>query len=308
MLNKTMRDTFFDHLYEAMNKNERIFFLTVDFGAPMLDKIRKEFPQRSINVGVAEQNAINVATGLALEKYIVYVYGIAPFVSMRPFEQLRVNLAALSQLRRLNVNIISVGAGISYTMSGPTHHCLEDLSIIKTLPNFELFSPSDSVLVEKYFHHTLEAQTPKYLRFDVQNLPPLSSKEFDIKEGFRLLHQGTNSKLTLISTGFMSQKAEKLAQKYDITAIDLFSLNAYDKDRLIKLLKDTQNIITLEEGFSASGGLDSEINFYIKGKNIINMGFPKQYTFELGDREFIHSLNNLGTKDIEKNIEELLRC
>lgn len=79
-MNKTMRDTFFDSLYESMIENENIYLITADFGAPMLDKIRISFPQRSINVGIAEQNAVNVATGLALEGKIVYVYGIAPLL------------------------------------------------------------------------------------------------------------------------------------------------------------------------------------------------------------------------------------
>ncbi|MGM9996864.1 transketolase family protein [Campylobacter lanienae] len=302
--NLTMRDAFFINLYEEMDKNENIYLVTADFGAPMLDKIRESFNKRAINVGIAEQNAINIAAGLALEGKCVYVYGIAPFISMRPFEQLRINLSALSSLRNINVNIISVGAGVSYSISGPTHHCLEDLSLIRTLPNFEIFSPSDSELVNRYFKHTIEIKRPKYLRFDATALLNLEYDAYDINDGFRV-KKAKKSNIAIISTGYMSQKAYEISKEYDIELIDIYSINSNQNDKLIEYINRYEHIITLEEGFINCGGLDSYINFYIKNKNIINLGFAKKYTFDIGDREFIHSLNHIGFKDIKDILNSL---
>lgn len=302
--NLTMRDAFFINLYEEMSKNENIYLITADFGAPMLDKIRESFNKRAINIGIAEQNAINIAAGLALEGKCVYVYGIAPFISMRPFEQLRINLSALSSLRNINVNIISVGAGVSYSISGPTHHCLEDLSLIRTLPNFEIFSPSDSELVNRYFKHTIEIKRPKYLRFDATALLNLEYDAYDINDGFRV-KKSKKSNIAIISTGYMSQKAYEISKEYDIELIDIYSINSNQNDKLIEYINRYEHIITLEEGFINCGGLDSYINFYIKNKNIINLGFAKKYTFDIGDREFIHSLNNIGFKDIKDILNSL---
>ncbi|WP_096016649.1 transketolase family protein [Campylobacter lanienae] len=302
--NITMRDAFFINLYEEMDKNENIYLVTADFGAPMLDKIRESFNKRAINVGIAEQNAINIAAGLALEGKCVYVYGIAPFISMRPFEQLRINLSALSSLRNINVNIISVGAGVSYSISGPTHHCLEDLSLIRTLPNFEIFSPSDSELVNRYFKHTIEIKMPKYLRFDATALLNLEYDAYDINDGFRV-KKAKKSNIAIISTGYMSQKAYEISKEYDIELIDIYSINSNQNDKLIEYINRYEHIITLEEGFINCGGLDSYINFYIKNKNIINLGFAKKYTFDIGDREFIHSLNHIGFKDIKDILNSL---
>ncbi len=302
--NITMRDAFFINLYEEMDKNENIYLVTADFGAPMLDKIRESFNKRAINVGIAEQNAINIAAGLALEGKCVYVYGIAPFISMRPFEQLRINLSALSSLRNINVNIISVGAGVSYSISGPTHHCLEDLSLIRTLPNFEIFSPSDSELVNRYFKHTIEIKRPKYLRFDATALLNLEYDAYDINDGFRV-KKAKKSNIAIISTGYMSQKAYEISKEYDIELIDIYSINSNQNDKLIEYINRYEHIITLEEGFINCGGLDSYINFYIKNKNIINLGFAKKYTFDIGDREFIHSLNHIGFKDIKDILNSL---
>ena len=142
---KAMRDVFLAALHKKMSDDDKIFFVSADFGSPVLDKIRADFPERFLNVGIAEQNLINVSVGLALEGFKVYAYAIAPFTTMRCYEQIRVNISILSQLRPMNINLIGVGAGVSYSLSGPTHHCLEDLSIMRTLPNFEVFSKNQQL-------------------------------------------------------------------------------------------------------------------------------------------------------------------
>ena len=300
---KTMRDEFMQALSLEMKKDEKIIILIVDFGAPVLDKIRIECKNQIINVGIAEQNAINLAAGFSLEGFKVFVYGIAPFVSMRCFEQIRINLAALSQLRKMNVNIISVGAGISYSMSGPTHHCLEDLSIINTLPNVEIFSPSDPLLTKIYLERSLKNNGIKYLRFDAKALENLCNKEIEMSRGFRVLNEGKD-KVAIIATGYMSQKAHILLKDYNFTLIDLFLINSYDKQALKEHLERHQYVISLEESF---GGLDEEINSLFKNdKKVINLKFQKKYNFEIGDREFLHSLNNLSIDSIKEVLNDLI--
>ncbi|EDO7753174.1 transketolase family protein [Campylobacter coli] len=300
---KTMRDEFLQALSLEMKKDEKIILLSVDFGAPVLDKIRIECKNQIINVGIAEQNAINLAAGFSLEGFKVFVYGIAPFVSMRCFEQIRINLAALSQLRKMNVNIISIGAGISYSMSGPTHHCLEDLSIINTLPNVEIFSPSDPLLTKIYLERSLKNNGIKYLRFDAKALENLCNKEIEMSRGFRVLNEGKD-KVAIIATGYMSQKAHILLKDYNFTLIDLFLINSYDKQALKEHLERHQYVISLEESF---GGLDEEINSLFKNdKKVINLKFQKKYNFEIGDREFLHSLNNLSIDSIKEVLNDLI--
>ena len=294
---KAMRDVFLQSLYEKMEIDEKIFFVTADFGSPVLDKIRADYPKRFINVGIAEQNLINVSVGLALEGFTVYAYAIAPFITMRCFEQIRVNIAVLSHVKKMNINIIGVGAGVSYAMSGPTHHCLEDLSIMNTLPNMEVFSPSDYTLAEAYVQRTLSVQKPKYLRFDAQPLVALRTTVHDLEQGFELLHNGNQNK-AIISTGYMTQKSLPIAKELDIKLIDLYLINSYNKEKLEQVLKECTTIFTLEEGFKNSGGLDAAINSHFKNKEIINLGFEKKYLFEIGSREFVHQKNGVGIDDI----------
>jgi len=301
---KAMRDAFLTSLYEKMKNNKTIFFVTADFGAPILDKIREDYPDRFINVGIAEQNLVNVVTGLALEGFTVYAYAIAPFITMRCFEQIRVNISVLSHVREMNINLIGVGAGVSYAMSGPTHHCLEDLSIMKTLPNMEVFSPSDYMLAETYVERTLTIKKPKYIRFDAKPMISLVNNIKDFDDGFRILQKG--KKLAIVSTGYMSQKAMEIVKEFDTTLIDLYFINNYDKNKLEESLKDIDTIITIEEAFKSCGGLDAEINFNFKDKKIVNLGFEKKYTFEIGSREFVHEENGIGKDDIIQEIKKAL--
>ena len=166
-----MRDVFLNRIWQNMENEKKIFFVSADFGSPVLDKIRTDFPERFINVGIAEQNLINVTAGLALEGYKVFAYAIAPFITMRCYEQIRVSLALLSEVRPMNVNLIGVGAGYSYVVSGPTHQCYEDITLMRCLPNFMVLSPSDHITASALFDHCLGENGLRYFRFDAQVLP-----------------------------------------------------------------------------------------------------------------------------------------
>ncbi len=290
----TMRDTFIDELVALMAKNESIFFLTADFGAPSLDKLRELYPKRFINVGIAEQNLINITAGLALEGFKVIAYAIAPFLTMRCFEQIRVNLAILSQIRTMRVTLVGVGAGFSYEMTGPTHQCIEDISIMSTLPNVKVFSPSDSDQVKLYADEVLK-EGIRYARFDAKPLKPLESQN-NLKKGFRELRTG--EKVCLLSTGYMSHLALKCADSMNeseqrVGAIDCFYPNHLDVAALLPIIGNYKTIITLEEGLIGCGGLDSKIAHILfrnqmNSKRFISVGASNKYSFVVGSREVLH--------------------
>jgi len=313
---KTMRDVFLEQIYRIMKRNKKIFFLSADFGAPTLDLIRKDYPDRFINVGIAEQNLINVSTGLALEGFTVYAYGIAPFLTMRAFEQIRINLAMLSQLRQVNVNLIGVGGGMSYAVSGPTHHCLEDLSIIRTLPNILLFSPSDWVLAEQFANYTIKNKSPKYIRFEGKPVAQIydEKQKVDIAKGFSQLSLG--EKVCIISTGYMTHRAlevrEMLAsENIKVGVIDVFLLKPLDEKLLYEQLKRYKYILTIEEAFLGKGGLDSLISGILEKKKseivLERVGVGDSYTFDIGDREYLHKINNLDEASIAKRIKKIIQ-
>ena len=306
-----MRDAFLRKIHKEMHHDQKIFFVSADFGSPVLDDIRKDFPKRFTNVGIAEQNLINISAGLSLEGFTVFAYAIAPFITMRCFEQLRVNLALLSQVRDLNVNLIGVGAGYSYVVSGPTHQCYEDLSLVRSLPNFKIMSPSDHVSAEGIFEYCLKNEGPKYLRFDAQVLPSLrdNNKEL-VNNGFEILNKD-GSECMILATGYMVHTALSVASYLtnkgkSISVIDLVNLTAFDTQRLLKEIEGFPLVVTLEEGFEGRGGLDSLLRTLLikegfKGE-LEGIGVRPGYSFELGTRQELHEKVGIGLRAVSARI------
>ena len=313
---KTMRDALIEQIYEEMKVNERIFFISADFGAPALDKIRQKFEDRFVNVGIAEQNLINVATGLALEGFTVYAYAIAGFITMRAYEQIRTNLALFSQQKTINVNLIGVGTGVSYDMSGASHHCFEDISIIRTLPNIILCSPADWVTAKKFVSFSINTKSPKYIRLDGKPLPRIydEEKDFDWEKGFCELVKGDD--VCIVSTGYMTHKAlgivkEFEEQKKEVGVVDVFQLKPIDEELFFNILSKYRCVITVEEAFINKGGLDSLVSGILSHRKadieLKSFGFGDKYIFKPGSRDYLSELSNFGKKDIINAIEESIK-
>lgn len=303
---RPMRDALLGSLHRAMHENPDIFFVTADFGSPVLDAIRADRPDRFVNVGIAEQNLINVSAGLALEGFTVFAYAIAPFITMRCFEQIRVNLALLSEVRTLNVNLLGVGAGYSYVVSGPTHQCYEDLTVMRALPNVQILSPADHVAAAALTSRCLARSGPKYVRLDAQPLPVLYDEpHFSLDNGFCV--HATGDVVCLLATGYMVHTALAVARRLErsgirVGVVDLFDISRFDEAGLAKVLRDYRGVVTLEEGFSGRGGLDAMIFDWIgrRGLSICvhNIGVSGGYRFELGNREYVHEKVGIGAESV----------
>jgi len=309
---RVMRDAFIEMLYNRMLTDDSIFFISADFGAPALDKLRATFPDRFINVGIAEQNLVNVATGLALEGFKVFVYAIAPFLSMRAYEQIRTSISILSQIRDININLIGVGAGLSYDVTGPTHHCLEDSCIMNVLPGFTIFSPSDPVLSEKFVDYTLEHSGPKYVRLDGKAQPELYAHEDNIlfDDGFCELRKGKD--VCIVSTGYMTHLALRTADllyqdNVNAGVVDQFFLKPFNEQGLLEILRQYRHIVTMEEAFINKGSLDTIIEHLCFSNRLFigmtKLGFGDKYVFDVGDREHLYKLNGLDQSNIIETIK-----
>ncbi|NQU63941.1 MAG: transketolase [SAR324 cluster bacterium] len=310
-----MRDALLNRIWLAMAENHNIFFTCADFGSPILDKIRSDFPDRFINVGIAEQNLINVSAGLALEGYTVFAYAIAPFITMRCYEQIRVNLALLSEVRAMNVNLIGVGAGYSYVVSGPTHQCYEDITLMRAMPNVQVLSPADHVCAASLYDRCINTMGPKYLRLDAQVLPVIyQGAPPDLEKGFFIHH--TSKTVCLVATGYMLHTALNVANNLvamgeSVGVIDLFDISSFSKDEFQKALSSYSGIVSLEEGFRGRGGLDSMMFEFISRRNInarmLNIGVEGAYRFELGSRTELHEEVGIGPETVRQQVTSFLQ-
>jgi len=311
-----MRDAFLERVWRAMADDGDIYFTCADFGSPVLDRIRGQFPDRFANVGIAEQNLINVSAGLAVEGFKVFAYAIAPFITMRCFEQIRVNLALLSKVRPINVNLIGVGAGYSYVVSGPTHQCYEDLTVMRALPNVAIYSPADHVTAAALFDPCLANPGAKYLRLDAQVLPVVyRSQPPDLAHGFNVLRAG--GRVCLIATGFMVHTALKVAEQLaqagiTVDVIDFFDLSGFDAAGLRRQLTPYAGLVSLEEGFRGRGGLDALLfDFSARHRlqaRMLNLGVEGDYRFELGTRDQLHEQVGIGLNAALRSVREFVQA
>ncbi len=310
---QAMRDAFLLRLLGAMRQDDKLFFVTADFGSPVLDRIRAEHPNRFVNVGIAEQNLINVSAGLAIEGYTVFAYAIAPFITMRCYEQIRVSLALLSEVRPMNVNLIGVGAGYSYVVSGPTHQCYEDLTIMRGLPNLGLLSPCDHVTAAAMFDLCMARRQPKYLRLDAQVLPVVH-QEAPPKLGLGFASLRRDGKLCLVATGYTVHTALRAAEQSakagrEIAVIDLFDIAGFDRAAFLRELAGYQAIVTLEEGFKGRGGVDAMLFDLLADeapRPLLNLGVTPGYRFELGSRTELHEQVGIGPESVQQAISTFI--
>lgn len=301
----SMRDVFFDKLYELAKKDRRIILLSDDFGAPSLDKFRRDLTSQYINIGIAEQNMVSTAAGLALSGKIVYIYGIAPFVTLRCYEQIKVDLCCMN----LHVTVLGVGAGYAYNDAGPTHHATEDIAIMRALPRMTIYNPSDNVMVASFAETSYDNPGPKYIRFDREKPVNIYEKNTDFTNGIASLKAGKD--LCIISTGIMVHKAFNIASelsKHSVDAgiVDLYRLKPTNEELLLEYISQSKRVVTIEENL-INGGIGSIVAEILVDNDVTNLplkrfAIPDQYCFECGSREHLYKLYDLDTEGIVKRI------
>lgn len=264
-----MRDAFFERLVDAARLDERIIVLSADHGAFALKKFEEEMPDRYINIGIAEQNMVGVAAGLAASGKIVFIYGISPFVSLRVLEQLTIDVAAM----QLPVNVISVGAGFTYSTDGPTHQGLQDVSAVATIPGMTILNSSDPVNTRAFVEMAISSEKPHYIRIEKEKLIEFSANDNIEKlkiQGYSRINKN-DSKIAIISTGLLSHLALNVATEFstmigvEIAVVDVFQIKPLTQN-LISLLNSFDKVIVLEESYKSV--IASELALYILDRNL----------------------------------------
>jgi len=304
-----MRDAFFERVVELAKIDQRIVFLTVDHGAFALKRFEKEIPQRYINMGISEQNMIGVAAGLAASGKIVFAYGITPFVSLRILEQITLDVAAM----QLPVIIVSVGAGFTYSTDGPTHHGLQDLPAILTVPQINILNSSDPLNTKAFVDLAVESGKPYYIRIEKEKLLPIerqNSLDHDLKIGFSNLRFGSD--LLLITTGAITHQVLEVAglisknSRLETGVIDLHQLKPISEDALCLEIKKYKRVVTIEENYIA-GGIGSAIATIMAESGnfrpLLRLGIGDIYCFQYSiSRQEILKRNKLDKKEIMNSI------
>lgn len=284
-----MRNAFADELTKIAADDPRVVLLSGDIGNKLFDKFKDKNDVRFYNCGVAEANMIGVAAGLALSGLRPFVYTITPFTTTRCFEQIRVDVC----YHRVPVVIVGTGSGLSYAELGPTHHSLEDLAILRTLPNMRVLAPCDSTELRLALRAVLQDDNPAYIRIGKKGEPEIHKKPPLFKIGESIIVRPGND-VAILSTGTMMSEtlktADQLASHGIFAEVTSFhTIKPLDDTYLAQLRQRFRLVVTVEE-HSRIGGLGSAIaEWYAeKGESVPLIGFATEDTFmhEVGSQEY----------------------
>ena len=305
-----MRNIFVKKLIERASKNKNIFFLTADLGYNSFEIFQKKFPERFINVGVAENNMIGIATGLALLKKEVYVYSIVPFLVFRSLEQIRNNICH----NNLNIKILGGGGGFSYGDQGISHNTSEDLSIMNTLPNLKIFTPSSIGETEVMLNNMFLNKGPSYMRL---GKVPLNNYKFN-KENYKLgegIVVNKGSDVVILSCGNILGNIHEVVKNLKILNVSskLISfpcIKPLNEKFIIKHTSKFNKIIIIEENIRIGGFGTTLKEIFIKFdyiKKIKHIGLDDKVHNQIGSQEYLRKINNLDVKSITRNIINFIK-
>lgn len=305
--NSFQRDVFIKEIFDVAKTDKDIIFISADFGAPALDDFRTKLPSQFIHSGISEQHMIDLAAGLSLSGKKVYVYAMAPFITLRCLEQIKCSLAMMN----LPVTIVAVGVGLGYADAGPTHYLTEDIACMRSIVGLDVLSPSDKFSTQFVASETIHKPKLRVVRLERHSLADIYPNiQFDSK-GFCKLTSG--NKLAIFSYGHLLHRALKVTRELldegiEVSLFDIYSLKPISKN-LIDELKNINNIISFEEQ-CLSGGFGSAVLEYISDNNLniklTRLGLPDRYYFENGGRELLLDQYNLSTTRLKETIKKLL--
>ncbi len=273
-------------VYELAKKDPRVVFIGSDLGAGTLDKFKKEFPDRFFMEGVSEANLVGMAAGLAMEGKIPYVSTIATFLTRRCFEQVVLDLG----LHHQNVRLIASGGGLVYAPLGPTHEAIDDIAILRAIPQMTIIAPADAQEMKQCMLKSLDHQGPMYIRLAKGGDPIVTTESmiFEIGKAY-VMREGGDA--LIITTGITLnnalQAADNLAKEgIQVTVLHVPTIKPLDNRTILKYASRIPVIVTIEE-HTVIGGLGSavaevmaEANFP-KAKRFKRIGipdvFPKHY-------------------------------
>jgi transketolase len=297
-----MRNEFAQSVIDADDKYRDLVFVTGDLGYMALEKVQQKFGERFINSGVAEQNMVTIAASLAYEGFVPFVYSISPFVTLRPYEQIRNDVC----LHNLPVKIIANGGGYGYGIMGATHHNIEDIGSMRLMPNMKIYVPFLATDVAAAVNEMIVDKSPNYLRLNMGakinfNVPPFAQ--------WRKLKDG--NKGVVIGTGPVVENIcnSEFAKDLEIWIVSIFPITDLPP-ALVHSANSKRKVIIIEE-HTGECGLRETISYHIMNHlttpiKILSLSANGYPSGRYGDQKWHQQENGLGGPVMEQKLESFL--
>jgi transketolase len=306
-----MREAAVQRITKLAENNPRLIVVTGDLGFGVLTEFARRFPKQYLNAGVAEQNMIGVAVGLALEGRTAIVYSIGNFPTLRCLEQVR-NDACYHDA---NVKIFAVGGGFSYGALGVSHHATEDIAVLRAIPSLTVMSPGDRYEAEEATEAILTRPGTAYLRLDKSfaEVDPAKSARFELGK-LRRLREGSD--ISILATGGILQsamEAAELLQKHRVQCrvYSVHTIKPFDHEELSRAVAETGGLITLEEHM-LDGGLgslvaESCLDQGLRPRRFLRLGVPGEFSPVTGSQQYLRTLYKLDSGSVAAAALRLVR-
>lgn len=296
-----MKKAFFSTIYELAKNNPNLLFIKGD--TAYIPDYQSAFPNQYLDVGIAEQNMIGIAAGMALEGKIPFTYSIVNFATMRCLEQIRVDVA----YHNLNIKIVSCGVGFDYGALGATHHAMEDLAIMRALPNITIFCPCDPIETVAVTKAAFEMKSPCFIRNGHGGEPVLHKSALDYFKVGKGICLKEGDEVVIFVTGSIANDALEGAtllegQKFSTAVYSFPTIKPIDKELIQKCARTARVILAVEE-HTIIGGFGSAVAEIIAETTdckalFKRIGINDVFTSEIGTREYQKSFYHVDGQSI----------
>ncbi len=309
-----MRKTCLDMVYTLAKKDERVVFIGSDLSPGLLGEMKQEFPDRHYMEGISEANFVGMAAGMAMDGYIPYINTIATFLTRRCYEQVAVDLC----LHNLPVRLIANGGGLVYAPLGPTHVAIEDIAIMRALPNMTVVAVADASEMKRFMEVSLHWPGPIYIRMGKGGDPIITrdTDAFAIGKAY-LLREADDKRqppVLIVSTGVMTGRAlaaaELLVERgFPVEVLHMPTIKPLDEEALNVHGAKARLVVTVEEG-TLIGGLGSAVldslNENLGGSMpmVRRLGIPDSFIHDYGNQDWLMEVCGLQPKQIARSIGE----
>jgi transketolase len=311
-----MRPTCVNKVFELAKRDERVTYIGSDLDPPIVKRMATDMPGRAWMEGVSEQHVVGMAAGLAMEGFIPYVHTIATFITRRCYEQVAVDLC----LHNLPVRLIGNGGGLVYAPLGPTHLAIEDIAIMRALPNMTVVSVCDADEMKRFMDQTLDWPGPIYIRLAKGYDPIVSREELGFQIGKAIVMReaaGGRHHALLVSTGVATTRALEAADELagegiECTIMHVHTVKPLDVAALVEQARGCDLVVTVEE-HTVIGGLGSAVIDalveYLPGAMppIRKLGIPDDFAHNYGSQDQLMELYGLQPPGIAQAVRDGLR-
>ena len=310
-----MRQTCLNMVYDLAKRDRRVLFIGSDLSPGLLSEMKKEMPERWYMEGITEANVIGMAAGFAMEGYMPFVNTIATFITRRCYEQVAVDLC----LHELPVRLIGNGGGLVYAPLGPTHLAIEDIAIMRALPNMTVTAVCDAKEMVRLMNATLAWPNPTYIRLAKGGDPVVSREEngFALGKAIPMRRARSRRSIVLMATGVMTTNclaAADLLTKdgHDVSVVHFHTIKPLDEDAVMDFSRDAELVATVEEG-TVIGGFGSAVTDVLVEKlgtslpALVRIGLPDAFPHKYGVQEELFEIYGLAPAQIAARVSKSLK-